>query len=273
MLSGMDSIYTHIEALVGPIPAIIIALMGLALYAGLPLLVRAWPNLSPGSPRSLRYWKRELETRSAICHDLEGACSRGQDEASSRLREAVVHVDAYQAKKYMGLSGPGYFLVMGIILAFLTLVMADVVVLLNVSGPRRLLAWAGVVVYFLITAAMFLGYLFSRQAIQMKVTILVVAGRYGHGNWVRQNPWRVIDIYERWQNGGFTKAQVNAYSKAQNKQKSRWTRFENSLISYRPRRSLINVSSDIWEELDRISLPPNDPHAADASVSDADDLP
>jgi hypothetical protein len=271
MLSGMDSMYTHIEALVGPIPAIIIALMGLALYAGLPLLVRVWPNLSPGSPRSLRYWKRELETRSAICRDLESACSCGQDEACSRLREAIVHVDAYQAKKYMGLSGPGFFFVMGTIVAVLTVLMITAVGFFNASGYKFPLAWVGIAVYGSLVVVMLLGHVFSRQAIQMKVNILVVAGRYGYGNWVRQNPWRVIDIYERWQNTESLKDQVNAYSKDQNKQKSRWTRFDNLLISYRPRRSLINVSSNIWEELDDMSPAANDRKAADTFVTDADD--
>ncbi|WP_293823216.1 hypothetical protein [uncultured Corynebacterium sp.] len=266
----MDSIYTYLQALLGPGLAAFIMLMAFALGAG-PPLVQRWLNLSPGSPRSLRYWKRELETRSAICHDLETACSREQGEAASRLREAIVHVDAYQVKKYMGLSGPGYFFAMGTIVAVLTLLMITTVVFFNASGYKCLLAWVGIAVYGLLVVVMFLGYVFSRQAIQMKMNILVVAGRYGYGNWVRQNPWRVIDIYERWQNSVSTKTQVNAYSKAQNEQKSRWTRFDNLLISYRPRRSLINVSSNIWEELDHMSLPAADCNVADTFVTDADD--
>ena len=268
---GMDSIYTHIEPLFGPSLAAIIMLMALTLRAGLPLLAQQWPNLTPSSPRSLRYWKRELETRSATCRDLESACSRGQVEASSRLREAIVHVDAYQAKKYMGLSGPGFFFVMGTIVAVLTVLMITAVGFFNTSGYKFPLAWVGIAVYGSLVVVMLLGHVFSRQAIQMKVNILVVAGRYGYGNWVRQNPWRIIDIYERWQNAESLKYEANSYSKAQNEQKSRWTRFDNFLISYRPRRSLINVSSDIWEELDYMSLPAADCNVADTFVTDADD--
>jgi tRNA A58 N-methylase Trm61 len=73
---------------------------------------------------------------------------------------------------------------------------------------------------------------------------------------------------ERWI---LTKAQVNAYSKDSEQAEVAVDSLRQSSDFLPARRSLINVSSNIWEELDDMSPAANDRKAADTFVTDADD--
>lgn len=195
----------------------------------------------PGSPATARYWRARLTEALAQLKDVPEGPERSQFAA--RVTEARIMVEAHEASRRMGRGSQAfYWILFG--------VFAGGAVLFNVIGTQAHAGSAnlvalGFVVAMLVAEVLALN---TGLAVDERFNALVAAGRFGHNDQVRANPWWLTRTYDEWKSRldlRKTKRARVAHDKMHLRRRIRWRRALYGLTAW-PR--AIEINSDIWAD-------------------------
>lgn len=195
----------------------------------------------PGSPSTARYWRARLAEALAQMKDVPEGTEHPQFTA--RVTEARIMVEAHEANRRMGRGSQiFYWILFG--------VFAGGAVLFNVIGTQPHAGSANLVALGFVVA-MFMTEVLALNtglAVDERFNALVAAGRFGHNDQVRADPWWLMRTYDEWKSGldlrEMKRARV-AHDKTHLRRRIRWRRELYGLTAW-PR--AIEINHDIWAE-------------------------
>jgi len=194
-----------------------------------------------GSPSSPKYWRaRYAEALSQHDESVEDA-ERAQ--LAARITEARIMVEAHEAKRRVGIGGavPMWFLV-GVSGAAAVMYLG-----LASSTDNPVMRWWGIVFVAVMIVAE-VAALYASSIGADRFNVLVAAGRAGHSDLVRQDPWQVLREHDhaRYAQRETWKTSLKKRQADDQKNTSARMRFERALTGISPFESGIGLPADIW---------------------------
>jgi hypothetical protein len=237
----MDAFRDLISALAGEWTAAVLVVTGLVVWAvnKAPDWLSKREGAVRGSPSSAKYWRARLAE--AILQRKELSDTDARDQLDARITEARIQVEAHEAKRRLGIGGTASLWVLVAIFG----VTAALLFAASISLDEVGLLLISIVLGVLMISVEILA-LHASSAGAERFGVLVAAGRFGHSDLVRVDPWAVLRAHDYW-SAGVDRTERRRGRKAQDKRLStRWTRFERNLIGVSPWASHIEISEDIW---------------------------
>ncbi|WP_242086263.1 hypothetical protein [Microbacterium lacticum] len=203
-----------------------------------PGWVSGWAKSLRGSPSSERYWRSRLveglEQYKADLSDAE------KTQLAARVTKARTLVEAHEARRLLGFGGAtGLWTATAIFLIAASLFWGGS----TVSTAALVIA---IVLSALTVAFEFLA-LFTTSWTNARVLVLAEAGRRGHSDLVRDDPWAVLREYDYWVRkvspGGAKKRKAEDKKRAGARR-----RFERSMLGLSAYPSAIVIDTDIWSQ-------------------------
>ncbi|MEJ1087259.1 hypothetical protein WDU99_02885 [Microbacterium sp. Mu-80] len=195
-----------------------------------------------GSPSSPKYWRSRLAEAIEQHRDTIDDGERSQLRA--RITEARIMVEAHEAKRRVGIGG-----------------VVPLWLLVGFFGLAAAITWASAMVNQLPVAAVVavvLGLLLigaeilalnTSTAGTERLYALIAAGRFGHSDLVRSDPWLVLRTYDYWRSESDRRALIRQRVKDDKRRSTQWVRFERGLLGVGPRQSMAEIDHDIWARL------------------------
>lgn len=188
-----------------------------------------------GSPSSERYWRSRL---AEALEQYEAALPEPErGEFTARVAKARTMVEAHEARRRLGMGG-----VVGAWVATVAFLIAAALFWGGAfSSP---MAFVIAIVLTVLTFTFEFLALFTTSWVNARVLILAEAGRRGHSDLVRDDPWCVLREYDHWIS---IPPRDSKERKADDKAKTSWrTRFERSVLGLSAFPSVAVMDEDIW---------------------------
>lgn len=204
-------------------------------------------NSPVGSPKSSRYWRSELDRRTAAFQKLsESPEGEARKIMQKRVIQAVNYVQAHDSRKRMGVGGVaqwwGLFSILLLGSLFLIILYA-----LTSFDIFRVLSFVLVIGALLVEVVALL--LTGEK--NEKIEAFVRACEFGHEDEVRDDPWWVLRKYDEWVSKEYRwDKQLNKQRREKNREQklnlSRGVKIKNSLIGVPGSPRARKIRSDIW---------------------------
>lgn len=237
----MDAFRDLISALAGEWTAAVLVATGLVVWAvnKAPDWLSRREGVVRGSPSSAKYWRARLAEAIAQRRELPDTDAR--DQLDARVTEARIMVEAHEARRRLGIGGTASLWSLVAIFGVTAALMFAASISLGHVGLLLISILLGVAMISVEVLA-----LHAASAGAERFGVLVAAGRFGHSDLVRVDPWAVLRAYDYWCST-LDRAERRRARNAQDKNlTTRWTRFERGLIGVSPWAGPLEISEDIW---------------------------
>lgn len=239
----MDAFGEAIRPFFGGWTAAVVVMVAVVLWAA--RTIPGWFASRPGAPRgslsSARYWRARLAE--ALSQSKDAPDGPERTRFAARVTEARLRVEAHEAKRRVGFGGVAPLWVIVWLLVILASIAGSAPGVWSSPGPT-LLALA----LFMLTFGVELLALHAATVRDDHVNALVAAGRFGHSELVRDDPWLVLRVYDRWRSSGREVSAARKRERPRRKDLDRGTRFETRLIGLASWPTGVSVDRDIWLE-------------------------
>ncbi|MBS1905490.1 MAG: hypothetical protein JST33_02750 [Actinobacteria bacterium] len=232
------------------IPVLIATPVLLWLINKLPGWISAQSSGLRGSPTSSKYWRsRHAE---ALAQRKDMPAGPEAEQLDLRATEARIMVEAHEALRRIGPDPARPFWMGFWVFVPFTLIFGTWW-LVERSGVLAFTAAVALIVLLGCEIAAVL----ADTVVTARFNALVAAGRKGHSNLVRADPWRVLRRYDEWRSHHNARKKLSARTKADASRVSKRVRIERNFFGLPVRPSGIEIDTDIWvdDEPDRPADP------------------
>jgi len=203
----------------------------------LPAWIQSRGKSLRGSPSSEGHWRSRLaEALEQYDADLSEA---ERTQFAERVTKARTMVEAHEARRRLGVGG-----VTGMWIAAASF-LVGAAFFWGAAATGSVAALVVAIVLAVVGFAFEVLALVSATWIDSRVLVLAEAGRFGHSDLVRDDPWRVLRGYDHW--AAHVPSVASAERKAHDKTHTRLrTRFMRSMLGLSAYPSAIVIDEDIW---------------------------